>query len=207
MSNPWLEIPLSDYEGHMNTPNVEQLAVLSDLFGDALLRTRPESVAILGVAGGNGLDRIDSSITNRIVGIDINPLYLDAVWKRHSKRVGIELHCLDLKEPLPELEPVELVYAALLFEHAGAGQCLDNAVKLVAPGGTFATVLQLPASTEQNVSATGFPSMQKLAEDFALVDPDWLCGALRARGFQCQHHAQNVLPGGKAFWSGLFYRS
>jgi hypothetical protein len=31
MANPWLEIPLDDYEGHMRAPGVEQLGLLSEL--------------------------------------------------------------------------------------------------------------------------------------------------------------------------------
>jgi hypothetical protein len=59
MLNPWLDVPLADYEGHMSVPELQQLGALSDLFADALAFGRSTSVAILGVAGGNGLDRID----------------------------------------------------------------------------------------------------------------------------------------------------
>jgi len=57
--NPWLALPLEDYEGHMGLDAVNQLAPLADLFGEALARLRPRSVAILGVAGGNGLQHVD----------------------------------------------------------------------------------------------------------------------------------------------------
>ena len=79
MANPWLNVPLTDYENHMNSAGVEQSAALSALFAEALAHCQPESVAVIGVAGGNGLDRIDSSVTRRMLGIDINPAYLDAV--------------------------------------------------------------------------------------------------------------------------------
>jgi hypothetical protein len=52
MSNPWLAIALEDYEGHMGSDNVRQLAALSDLFKRALDLCTPESVAVVGVAGG-----------------------------------------------------------------------------------------------------------------------------------------------------------
>ena len=76
MSNPWLSVPLEDYEGHMRSPGVEQLTILADLFKRVLDRYRPESVAVLGVAGGNGLEQIDCTVTKRIVGVDINQRYL-----------------------------------------------------------------------------------------------------------------------------------
>ena len=77
MSNPWLTIPLADYEGHMKSADVQQLDVLSELFAETLAYCHPVSVAVLGMAGGNGLDRVDGAITRRIVGLDVNPLYLD----------------------------------------------------------------------------------------------------------------------------------
>ena len=43
MSNPWLSIPLSDYEGHMSAPGVGQLAALSLLFSRALKRAQPRT--------------------------------------------------------------------------------------------------------------------------------------------------------------------
>ena len=82
MSNPWLSIPLEDYEAHMRSAAVQQLAALSELFRGALNRYRPESVAVLGVAGGNGLEQIDSGVTKRVIGIDINQRYLDEVQGR-----------------------------------------------------------------------------------------------------------------------------
>jgi len=96
MPNPWLRIPLDDYEGHMNSDNVRQLEALSDIFQRALDLCLPESVAVLGIAGGNGLDRIDSTITKRVVGLDINPLYLRAVQQRYRALPGLELCCADL---------------------------------------------------------------------------------------------------------------
>ena len=80
--NPWLEIPLADYEGHMTSIEVQQLGVLSELFAEAIAFRQPASIAILGIAGGNWLNRIDSKMTCRVVGLDVNPLYLDAVRSR-----------------------------------------------------------------------------------------------------------------------------
>jgi len=128
MSNPWLSVPLSEYEQHMNSAEVQQLDVLSDLFAEAVRRCRPSSIAVLGIAGGNGLDHIDNRITSRVVGLDINPQYLEAVGERYSHLVRLELHCVDLSQQTLETEPVQLVHAALIFEHAGTGRCLENAL-------------------------------------------------------------------------------
>jgi hypothetical protein len=206
MANPWLSIPLADYEGHMNAPQVHQLEALSDLFAEALTQRRPESVALLGIAGGNGLDRIDHAITKRVVGLDLNPSYLEAVRGRYAGGEHLELCCVDLAEQRVALEPVQLVHAALVFEHAGVGLCLDNALSLVAPGGALSIVLQLPAELDQNVGTSPFPSMQTLKSRFALIDPVWLQNALAKHGFRLTHETRRRLPAGKAFWMGIFGR-
>ena len=206
MANPWLSVALRDYEGHMNSAEVQQLGALAELFSEALALRGPESVAILGIAGGNGLDGIDSKVTKRVVGLDINPAYLDEVRRRYAHVAGLELYCEDLVEPVAHVAPTDLVHAALVFEHAGTGACLDNAVALVAPGGALSVVLQLPSETEAAVSASKFPSMQNLKAHFSLVDSQWLCQTLTARGLPMIHQTQRALPRGKAFWMGVFAR-
>lgn len=56
MKNPWLAIPLADYEGHMALPAVGQARMLADLFESLLREFLPQSVAIIGCAGGNGFE-------------------------------------------------------------------------------------------------------------------------------------------------------
>lgn len=207
MYNPWLDIPLEDYEGHMDAPHVAQLDALADLFEEALRKCRPDSVAILGIAGGNGLSRIDPAVTTRIVGVDINPAYVEAVRNRFQAKLPLTLHCLDLAAQTVPEAPVDLVHAALMFEHAGTEDCLDSAVSLVAPHGYLSTVLQLPATNAKpSVAETPYPSMQRLSGHFRLVGPDDLCQAMRLRGFELQHEIRRALPAGKGFWLGIFQR-
>jgi hypothetical protein len=205
--NPWLALPLEDYEGHMGSAAVDQLTPLADLFGEALARLRPRSVAVLGVAGGNGLEHVDSTLTTRVVGLDVNPGYLTATRARFSDMRGLELHCVDLKHETPSLEPVSLVHAALVFEHAGTGRCLDTAVSLVGPGGYLSVVLQMPSGQHAAFSPSPFPSMTALAGDFAFVDPHQLRRALAQRDLRLTHQARRTLSTGKAFWSGYFERA
>ncbi len=206
MLNPWLTIPLTDYEGHMKSAAVQQLDALSDLFEEAVKFCKPASVAILGIAGGNGLDRINSSLMQRIVGIDINPLYLAAVRERNPELPQLELHCIDLAEQVVNFEPVQLVHAALIFEHAGVNRCLDNALSLVTDDGSLSVVLQLPSESEQNISGSGYSSIQALSAHFSLIDPCWLIETLVSRDFQLQNELQRSTLAGKEFWMGIFTR-
>lgn len=117
MKNPWLEIPLEDYEAHMALPNVGQAPLLAGLLAGAVYRYEPHSLAILGCSGGNGLERILDTQVQRIVGIDINPDYVERTRLRFSNRMpGLELFVGDLQKDEFDFEPVELVFAGLFFE-------------------------------------------------------------------------------------------
>lgn len=204
MSNPWSTIPLADYELHMTAPSVQQAAILSDLFAEANAFCGPTSIAILGIAGGNGLDRINPAITKRIVGIDLNKGYLDAVRERYSDLPGLELHQLDLSATNVDLEAVDLVHAALIFEHAGINACLENATRLVAENGTLAVVLQLPSQTENAVGSTAPQTIQRLSSHFQFVDPAVLIDRLEKANFRHVRQTTRPAASGKALWMGLF---
>jgi hypothetical protein len=206
MPNPWTDIPLADYEGHMSAPQVRQLGALSDLFAEAIALRHPASIAVLGVAGGNGLERIDAKAVRRVLGLDLNPLYLDAVRQRYPDLPGLELHCIDLAEETVHIEPVQLVHAALVFEHAGVARALESATSLVAAGGALSVVLQLPGDAGQEVGRGGFASIQKLASHFSLIDPAALRASLEERSFQLIYETRKALPAAKEFWMGIFLR-
>lgn len=205
--NPWLKVPLEDYEGHMRSEGVGQLGALAELFAEVLTRSRPESVAILGIAGGNGLEHIDAAVTRRVVGIDLNPAYLEVVRQRYPKLAGLELHCADLSERITNIEPVALVHAALVFEHVGTSTALENSVSLVAPGGALSIVLQLTAATEPNVGRSPFASVRVFENHFTPIDPAWITGEIERRGFRLDSESHRALPAGKSFWMGVFVRT
>lgn len=206
MLNPWLEVPLAEYEGHMTSPAVQQMAALSDLFAEVLTMRSAESVAILGVAGGNGLDRIDTAQVRRIVGIDINSEYLAAVRERHNHLPNLELHCVNLSAETLSIAPVELVHAALVFEHAGVEQCFENAVSLVAPGGALSVILQLPTQGDANVGTSSYAAVQRFKDHFQLVPPEEFAARLKARGFSQIFEKRHPLVSGKSFWMSIFVR-
>jgi threonine dehydrogenase-like Zn-dependent dehydrogenase len=159
------------------------------------------------VGGGNGLDRIDSAITKRVVGVDLNARYLNEARKRYGGTCNLSLHCVDLTKERIELEPVHLVHAALIFEHAGIDRCLENAVVLVDSGGALSAVLQLPSQpAEQEIGSSNFLSMQTLKDNFALVDPFSLESKLVRVGFRKVHEVFRPVPAGKRLWMGVFER-
>lgn len=190
----------------MGPAGVRQLRALAELFERALDCCRPESVAVLGVAGGNGLERIDCGVTKRIVGVDINQQYLDEVQRRFGALPGLELHCRDLAEREFQLAPVKLVHAALLFEHVGLAAPLENALSLVAPEGRFSVVLQLPSEEEPGVASSSYTSIHTLKQNFRLIAIGELQRLLEQKGFRLIEQEGRHLLAGKAFWLGVFTR-
>lgn len=189
----------------MRSEEVQQLDVLADLFAQVLERVKPKSVAILGVAGGNGLERIDPQITTRICAIDINASYLETAAHRFRHLPGLELNCVDLKEQSIDVLPADLVHAALIFEHTGLEPAVDHALKLVNSGGRLSVVLQLPASDpEHNINVAAGSSMAQLRAEFRLIDPEELKVRVTSSGFQFLYETHQPLPAGKAFWMGVF---
>ena len=139
-----------------------------------------------------------------MVGIDINEQFLETVRARYGTVPGIELHRCDLGQPGLSIVPVALVHAALIFEHAGLGRPLANALSLVAPGGRLSVVLQLPSASEQAVAPTAYASMQKLKEDFALIEVRVLQRVVAEQGFELLEEERRPVPAGKALWLGIF---
>src|ERR1700733_2036112 len=112
-SNPWLNIPLDDYEGHMSLPAVGQAQMIAEQLDLGLERWSPTSIAVIGCAGGNGLDKIAGRTVERVVAVDVNPDYIERTRARHAQRLqGLELVCADVQSESVKYEPVELTYAA-----------------------------------------------------------------------------------------------
>src|SRR5437762_817757 len=136
--NPWLTIPLADYEGHMGSADVDQSSLLSELFRAALIRHRPHSLAVLGCAGGNGFDQIDPSTTEQVLAIDINPGYTAELATRYQSRLpGLRVLTIDIQTAaLPAME-VDLVHAGLVLEYVDVPCIIPKIAAMVAPGGIF----------------------------------------------------------------------
>jgi hypothetical protein len=187
MSNPWLSILLEDYEGHMGSPGVQQLTVPAELFKCALDYRLQESVSVLAVAGGNGLEQIDNAATKRIVGVDINERYLNEVQRRFGsgRLAGLELYCRDLAERNLRIPPVALVHVALNpLNKWDPALRWRIALSLVVPGGHLSVVLQLPSEEEQGVPSTSYTSTQALKQEFALIDIMEFQHLLAPKGFR-----------------------
>lgn len=133
MKNPWEEISLSDYENHMKLDSVMQLQAMNAMMKGQFDAYDVSSVMIFGVAGGNGLEHIQTGKIEKLYGVDINATYLQEVTERYSALGGV-LECLhlDLTREAERLPHADLVIANLLIEYIGYA-CFQTAVQQVKP--------------------------------------------------------------------------
>ena len=198
--NPWLKVPLEDYERHMDLPEIGQAMMLNEAMARSVREFRPQSVAIAGCAGGNGIVRIAAMGVNRIAGIDVNAEYLAAVHRRlGSWMPGLELHLADIQTGVPDCAPVELVFAGLILEYVEVAATLQVLRALCAPGGTLVIVLQRASENKPAVSKSPYTSLQALASVLQLRDPDAVTAAALLAGFSEHSRRSEVLESGKAF--------
>ena len=133
MANPWEEIPLSDYEQHMSLASVCQLQTMNRAIKKQLDAYPVTSAMILGIAGGNGLEHVDTAKYRKLYGVDINRSYLQEVEKRYADLHGcLQCLCLDLATDAGRLPRAQLIIADLLIEYIGYDAFQDT-VKAVAP--------------------------------------------------------------------------
>ena len=200
MSNPWLDIPLSDYEGHMALPAVGQASLIAKLLGQAISRWAPSSLAIIGCAGGNGFEQIRPDLVKRVVAVDLNSQYIQKTRERHLQRLpSLELLCADVQSEHLDYGPVDFTYAALLFEYVDISSVLRTLKRNSRPGAALTTVLQLPHAAMSLVSPSPYQSLGSLASLMTLVAPEELQSAARKTGFAFADAATVELPSGKQF--------
>jgi len=196
MANPWEEIPLSDYEGHMRLDSVMQLQTMNRMMRKQLNTYPVSSVMILGVAGGNGLKHVDAHRCKRVYGVDINGAYLRAVRERYSSLSDI-LECiqLNLLEEANKLPRAELLIANLLIEYIGY-DCFQRAVEQVRPK-YVSCIIQINADDGWVSDSPYLHVFDGLDRVHCQIEEDVLIQTLKNTGRQLRGRTENPLPNGK----------
>jgi SAM-dependent methyltransferase len=205
--NPWLYIPATDYEGHMGPKGVNQLSALDRLFHQAYVYMKPKALAMLGCATGGGLDHIDLSITRRIVGVDINPEYLEIARQRFDKLgSALELICAPLETLSLTPAGFDLIFAGLIFEYLEPEPLMHKIAAWLAPGGMCAVVLQLPSTATPTVTPSEYDSLQSLTPIMRLVPPLSLERMALGAGLELNRRFEVSLRFSKRFFVAWFSR-
>ena len=200
MRNPWLDIPLGDYEAHMALPGIGQSQLIADQL-DILVRTyAPSSVAILGCAGGNGFERLIGTSVSRVVGVDINPQYIEKTRQRYAGRVpGLQLLVGDIQTMTSLFEPVDFTYAALIFEYVDIARAMSVLRHHCKPKGVLAVLSQVPHETLPEVTPSPYTSLRLLEPGMHLLSHEGLQRHATQAGFTPEDSRNVLSPGGKQF--------
>ena len=207
-AQPWNNISLADYEGHMATPGVGQAAMLARELQQALAQTQARSLALVGSAGGNGLDCAACRGLERVVCVDINADFLAVLRARHAQQLRkLECFCGEL-ESCRGVEPVELVFGGLVFEYTRLGEALDSVARMLKSGGSLYAVLQMPAEGLATVTPSPFAqALGAVAETFNYVPPSTLIALAAERRLIEQEQRIIKLASGKCFTLVRFKKS
>ena len=196
MTNPWEEIPLSDYEQHMQLASVYQLQTMNQAIRKQLDAYPVTSAMIVGVAGGNGLEHVDRAKYGRIYGVDINRSYLQEVEKRYAALRGcLQCLCLDLITDAGRLPRAQLLIANLLIEYVGYG-VFQETVKAVAPE-YVSCMIQINGDEEWVSDSPYLHVFDRLDEVHHQLSEEGLDKALQAVGYRRIYKEEYPLPNNK----------
>ncbi|WP_343208834.1 class I SAM-dependent methyltransferase [Anaerolentibacter hominis] len=195
--NPWEIVPLSDYEEHMKDSMVGQLTVLNYIMKMQMNVHCIRSMAILGVAGGNGLEHIPDSVET-VYGIDVNVNYLTMCRERY-RRLGEKLVTLrmDLTNEDTVLPHVDLVIANLLIEYVGVHRFAEQ-IRAAGPG-YLSCVIQREEGSSFVSDSPYRRSLMVLDPLHRSVDRTELVKCMENAGYRLELEEEYGLPGSKMF--------
>lgn len=200
MQNPWTKVALDDYESHMALAGVYQLQTLDRLMGEQFAAYPVKSVAVMGVAGGNGLGHLIGMPGIEIAyGVDINAGYLEASVQRYPELAGRYRPVLaDVGESCGALPLAELVIANLFIEYVGC-ECFGKAVAKMAPEYVSCVIQIDPA--DSFVSESPFTSKLGVLDGVhQTVDAAGLVNVMSCQGYGVLTDCIAAeLPNGKRF--------
>lgn len=198
MDHPWTEIDLDSYENHMRLETVRQLQTMNQMMKEQFSAYDVDSVMILGIAGGNGLEHIDRERIKCVYGVDINQKYLNACSKRYRvldrvfKPVCVDLSGRDLKLPY-----ADLLIANLLIEYIGY-ECFQNVVKTVTPQ-YVSCMIQINTDSSFVSDSPYLHIFDRLDEIHHQMQEDELVNVMQETGYVSRLTDEKALPNGKKF--------
>lgn len=196
MTNPWEEISLSDYENHMKLNSVMQSQAMNQMMKRQFSAYPVNSVMILGIAGGNGLEHIDKHKFKKIYGIDINEEYLRTVKERYPDISDtLKCICLNLLEETNKLPKTELLIANLLIEYIGY-ECFKKAVKQVQPK-YVSCIVQINTDNNWVSDSPYIHAFDGLDKVHHQIEENSLAETMKSIGYKLKKQSESLLPNGK----------
>jgi hypothetical protein len=196
MKNPWEEIELSDYENHMKMDSVMQLQSMNTMMKNQINQYPIKTVMVLGIAGGNGLEHVDTQKIQKVYGIDINHEYLQKCAVRYKKLEDVlECICIDLTDKNIDLPHADMVIANLLIEYIGY-KCFQNVIMHIKPI-YVSCIIQI--NTEDSFVSDSpylhvFDGLDKVHHQ---MQEDELTTGMKSIGYCLTEKMEQSLPNGK----------
>lgn len=196
MNNPWEEIDLTAYENHMGLDSVYQLQALNRMMKNQFYSYPVQSIMVLGVAGGNGLEHIDKQVIKKVYGVDINKGYLETCINRYPELRGVLYTiCADLTQETSELPYADLVVANLVVEYIGYKN-FQRVVKQISPNYVSA-IIQINVDTTFVSDSPYLHVFDHLDEVHHQMEEIALVNAMRQVGYRKLTQIDQDLPNGK----------
>lgn len=198
MSNPWEKVSLEDYENHMKLSTVQQLQKLNEIMKSQIYKYNIKKVAILGVAGGNGLEHIDSSKIKIVYGIDINENYLDTCKEKYKYlKDCLILKKLDLSNLANDLPMTDIIIANLFIEYIGIDIFIQQLSK------NFPPYVSCVIQKNSDISFVSDSPYLKAFDEISLlhrdIERDSLIKAMSIIGYSLIFSEEHLLPNMKKF--------
>jgi hypothetical protein len=200
MNNPWEEIDLKIYEKHMSSAEVHQLQKLNEVTKEQLQDNPHIYVGVLGVAGGNGLDNIDTLKTKKVYAIDINKKYLN-ICKDRYKYMGdtLEIICQDLTDDNFNLPYTNLIICNLIIEYIGEKQFVSIISKNKINIDVVSCVIQKNNDNSFVSNSRLTSSFEPILSVHHDIDENKLKDLFSTIEFNCIKYKEYMLPNGKKF--------
>ena len=198
MCNLWKKIELSDYENHMSLENVYQLQILNKMMQEQFETYDINTIMILGIAGGNGLEHIDKSKIKKVYGIDVNQEFLIECKKRYKELGDVfETICTDLLDDNLQLPCSDFLVANLLVEYIGY-ECFQKIVRLVKPL-YISCIIQINTGDSFVSDSPYIHAFDCLEEVHHQMEEKNLIDCMAKIGYQIKQTMDEELPNGKKF--------
>lgn len=198
MRNPWEKIDLSDYENHMSLESVYQLQVLNEMMREQFEAYDIDTIMILGIAGGNGLEHINKEKIKKVYGVDVNQNFLVECKRRYHELGDIfETICVDLLSDNLQLPYSKLLVANLLVEYIGY-ECFQKIIRLVKPL-YISCIIQINIGDSFVSDSPYIHAFDCLEEVHHQMEESNLVDCMSKIDYQIKKTTEQLLPNGKKF--------
>lgn len=196
MNNPWESITLQDYENHMKLNTVKQLQTINSMMREQFYRYPVETIMILGIAGGNGLEHVNVQKIKKVYGVDINDDYLKECHLRYENLKDVlKCLCVDLTADNLALPGADIVIANLVIEYIGY-ECFQKTIAKVNPY-YVSCIIQINTDDGFVSDSPYLHAFDRLDEVHHQMDELELENVMRQISFSLLGKSERDLPNGK----------